>query len=564
MTTDQGGRPVTSSGSAATPRPHGIGGLAPRPNDGEGGAGRRFPPGFVWGAATAAYQIEGGTTADGRSPSIWDTFAAAGGTLGGDDGSRAAEHRWRMREDVALMAELGIAAYRFSVAWPRVQPHGRGPASQEGLDFYRALVDELLGHGIEPVVTLYHWDLPQALEDEGGWPVRATAQRFADYATLVAGALGDRVRRWTTVNEPWCAAMLGYAGGIHAPGRADPGAAVAAGHHLLLAHGLAMDVLRGLVTATGGSREAGGTGGDGGTGEDGGPEIGITLNPYAVVAAGDRPEDHDAARRIDGLANRLWYDPVLRGRYPDDVLDDLAAVSDLSHIHDGDLAQISRPIDALGLNYYRRYHVRHVPGASAPPSEWPGTLDVELVDPAGHNAAGHAGSSPDPRAGALPRAGAGAGDGRAGSEVPPITTATTNGWPVEPGGLYEVLVRVTTDYDPPPLYVHENGAAYPDRLDAAGRVDDRDRIAYLDAHLRAAHDALAAGVDLRGYFVWSLLDNFEWARGYADRFGIVHVDFATQRRTPKASAHWYGAVARTNTLPPPGPPPRHDGHPPPP
>jgi beta-glucosidase len=494
---------VTSSGPATAPSSSGIGDPAPRVDH---GAIRRFPEGFVWGAATSAYQIEGGATADGRSPSIWDTFAAVGRVRGGDDGSRAAEHRWHMAEDVALLAELGIPAYRFSVAWPRVQPHGTGPASQTGLDFYRALVDELLGHGIEPVVTLFHWDLPQALEDEGGWPVRATAERFADYAALVAEALGDRVRRWTTINEPWCPAMLGYAGGIHAPGRTEPGAAVAAGHHLLLAHGLSVDVLRTHVT-------------------DDGAEIGITLNPYPVVATGDRPEDHDAARRIDGIANRIWYDPVLLGRYPDDVLDDVASVSDLSHIRDGDLALISRPIDALGLNYYRRYHVRYEPGASSV-SEWPGSPDVAFAEP--------------------------------------DRTPTTNGWAVEPRGLYEVLVRVTTDYDPPALYVHENGGAFPDQPDASGHVHDDDRIAFLDAHLRACHDAIAEGVDLRGFFVWSFLDNFEWAEGYAERFGIVHVEFASQRRTPKSSARWFGGVATTNALPPtqgdagPGRPPAGD------
>jgi beta-glucosidase len=464
---------------------------------------REFPPGFLWGVATSAYQIEGGVELDGRGPSIWDTFAAAGHTRGGDDGRRAAEHRTRMPADVALLAELGIPAYRFSVAWPRVQPDGRGDPSRSGLDFYRALVDELLDHDIEPVVTLYHWDLPQALEDAGGWPVRDTALRFAEYAGLVAGALGDRVRRWTTVNEPWCAAMLGYAAGIHAPGRTDPAAATAAAHHLLLAHGLAVDVLRARVASSGNGSTAGRE-----------PEIGITLNPYPVVAVGDRPEDHDAARRIDGLANRIWYDPVLLGRYPDDVLGDLASVSDLSHIHDGDLAQISRPIDALGLNYYRRYHVRYAPGASAV-SEWPGSPDVELVDPQ------------------------------------PGGTPTTNGWAVEPRGLYEALVRVATDYPTvPSLHVHETGGAFPDRPDASGEVHDVDRIAFLDAHLRASHDAIAEGVDLRSFFVWSFLDNFEWAQGYSDRFGIVHVDFDSQRRTPKDSARWLSRVVSANALPP--------------
>jgi beta-glucosidase len=461
----------------------------------------RFPAGFLWGAATSAYQIEGGVALDGRAPSIWDTFAAAGHARG-DTGAGAADHRRRMTEDVALMARLGLPAYRFSVAWPRVQPTGAGAASPAGLDFYRALFDELLAHGIEPVATLYHWDLPQALEDAGGWPVRDTAARFADYAGLVGDALGDRVGRWTTINEPWCAAMLGYAAGIHAPGRTEPAAAVAAAHHLLLAHGLAVDALRSRVRAPAGRPRA-----------SDGPEIGITLNPYPVVPAGGGDADRDAARRIDGIANRLWYDPVLRGRYPDDVLRDLSSVSDLAHIHDGDLAQIARPIDALGLNYYRRYHVRHAPGDSAMPSPWPGSPDVAFAEPA--------------------------------------HTPTSNGWAVEPRGLYESLVGLHRDYDdPPPLYVHENGGAFPDRMSADGQVHDTDRRAYLDAHLRAAHDAVAAGVDLRGYFVWSLLDNFEWAEGYGQRFGIVHVDFGTQERTPKDSAWWYRDVVRANGLPP--------------
>jgi beta-glucosidase len=461
---------------------------------------RRFPDGFLWGVGTSAYQIEGGIDLDGRGPSIWDTFAAAG-HAGGDTGDPGADHRRRMVDDVALIARLGLPAYRFSVAWPRVQPEGAGAVSQPGLDFYRALVDELLTCGIEPIVTLYHWDLPQALEDAGGWPVRDTAGRFADYAALVAEVLGDRVRRWTTINEPWCAAMLGYGAGIHAPGRTDPAAAVAAAHHLLLGHGLAMDALRARVSRRG-------------LDADQRPEIGITLNPYPVVAATATPEtdaDRDAVRRIDGIANRLWYDAVLRGAYPDDVLEDLASVSDLGHIRDGDLAQIARPIDALGLNYYRRYHVRHEPAASAPPSPWPGSPDV------GFAARAH--------------------------------TPTSNGWAVEPDGLFDALVAVASDYEPPPLYVHESGGAFADVPGDDGRVHDPDRRAYLDAHVRACHDAIAAGVDLRGFFVWSLLDNFEWAEGYGQRFGIVHVDFATQLRTPKVSALWYRDVIAANGLP---------------
>ncbi len=396
-----------------------------------------------------------------------------------------------MADDVALLAELGIRAYRFSIAWPRVQPTGRGPGHQPGLDVYRRLVDELLGHDIEPVATLYHWDLPQALEDAGGWPERATAERLGDYAALAGAALGDRVRQWGTVNEPWCAAMLGYAAGVHAPGRTDPGAAVAAGHHLLLGHGLAVDALRATVPSA---------------------EVSITLNPYPVVAAGPSAEDQDAARRVDGIANRLWYDAVLLGRYPVDVLEDLSAVNDLAHILDGDLVQISRPLDALGVNYYRRHHVRHRAGASAsgPAAQWPGSPDVELVQPPGPE--------------------------------------TDGGWAVEPDGLHEALHDLSHGYRPPPIYVHEAGAAYDDEVAPDGEVHDDQRIAWLDGHLAAAARAVADGVDLRGFFVWSFLDNFEWAEGYAHRFGIVHVDFDTLVRTPKASARWYSAVIAANGL----------------
>jgi beta-glucosidase len=455
----------------------------------------RFPDGFLWGVATSAAQIEGGIDLDGRGPSIWDAFCASPGRVrGGDDARDAADHRRRMAADVALMADLGVPAYRFSVAWPRVQPTGRGRPSAAGLDFYRALVHELLAAGIEPVATLYHWDLPHALEEDGGWPHRDTAGRFADYALVVGEALGEGVRRWSTINEPWCASMLGYAAGVHAPGRVEPGAAVAAAHHLLLAHGLGVDALRSAVRAD--------------------AEIGITLNPYPVVAAGTSEADRDAVRRVDGVANRLWYDPVLLGRYPDDVLGDFEAVSDLSHIRDGDLAQIARPIDALGLNYYRRHHVRARTGASVghPTGQWPGSPDVELVQPKGRT--------------------------------------TDGGWAIEPDGLTEALVELTTRYDPPPLYVHEAGAAFDDVPGPDGEVDDARRVGWLEAHVEAAAAAIEEGVDLRGFFVWSLLDNFEWAEGYAHRFGIVHVDFATQERTPKASARWLTGVVRANGLPP--------------
>ncbi|MCU1376454.1 MAG: beta-glucosidase [Actinomycetia bacterium] len=443
----------------------------------------RFPPGFVWGTGTSAYQVEGGIDLDGRGPSIWDTMAHTPGRIrDGSDGDVAVDHRNRMVDDVRLVADLGVTAYRFSVAWPRVQPDGSGSVSQAGLDFYRRLVDELLAAGIEPYLTLYHWDLPQPLEDAGGWPVRATAERLGEYAAIVGTALGDRVRRWGTVNEPWCASMLGHALGVHAPGRRDPAAAVVAAHHLLLGHGLAVDALRATVADA---------------------EISITLNPYPVVAAGDRDEDRDAARRVDGLANRLWYDALLLGAYPADVLDDVRVVSDLAHIRDGDLAVISRPLDALGLNYYRRHHVRHA-DVPDPVPLWPGSPHVELVEPPGER--------------------------------------TDLGWAIEPDGLWEALVQVHKDYDPPPLYVHENGAAFDEP------ADDQRRIAFLAAHVEAAHRAIDDGVDLRGYFVWTLLDNWEWAEGFQAPFGLVHVDLDTLARTPKASFDWYAAVVAANGL----------------
>ena len=453
--------------------------------------GGRLPAGFVWGAATAAYQIEGASTEDGRGPSIWDTFSHARGRVrGGGTGDIAVDHYHRWREDVGLMAELGLSAYRFSVSWPRVQPTGRGPVDRRGLGFYSRLVDGLLERGIEPWLTLYHWDLPQALEDAGGWPERDTAGRFADYAALVHGALGDRVRVWTTLNEPWCSAFLGYASGEHAPGRQEPAAALRAGHHLLLGHGLAAQVLRAV-----------------------GAKVALSLNLYPVQPAG--PADADAARRIDGLQNRFFLDPVLRGAYPADVIADLAPVTDLDFVEPGDLALIAQPLDALGVNYYSRHVVRAGAGESRPgpagrllPTPHPGADDIGFAD--------------------------------AG------TQRTAMGWEIHAAGLVDVLTRVATEYAAPPLYVTENGAAFADTVTADGRVHDRERTAYLAAHLYACRDAVAAGVDLRGYFVWSLLDNFEWAWGYDMRFGLVHVDFASQRRRLKDSALWYADSARHN------------------
>ncbi|MEU9395333.1 GH1 family beta-glucosidase [Streptomyces sp. NPDC048324] len=454
-------------------------------------AGAIFPPAFRWGAATAAYQIEGAANEDGRTPSIWDTFSRTPGKVrNGDTGDIAADHYHRMRDDVALMASLGLTDYRFSVSWPRVQPTGRGPASQKGLDFYRALADELLFRGIRPVLTLYHWDLPQELEDAGGWPERDTAYRFAEYAELVAGALGDRVQTWTTLNEPWCAAFLGYADGVHAPGRTEPAAALRAAHHLNLGHGLAVGVLRDTIPTS--------------------AEVSLTLNLAAVRPLTNSPADVDAARRIDALANRVFLDPVFHGRYPEDLLADTADLTDWAFVQDEDLRVISRPLDSLGINYYSPTVV--AAGSHPLPSPWPAAQDHVRFVPA-----------PGPR--------------------------TAMDWPVDAGGLYELLTRLRDELPDTPVLVTENGAAYDDYVDPSGAVHDPERITYLREHLEAVHRAMEAGADVRGYFLWSLLDNFEWAYGYGKRFGMVHVDYASQRRTPKDSALWYAQVVASGGVP---------------
>jgi beta-glucosidase len=445
-----------------------------------------FPPGFWWGAATAAYQIEGATKEDGRTTSSWDTFSAIPGKVaGGDTGEYAADHYHRYAEDVALMARLGLGAYRFSVAWSRVQPHGRGPVNPAGIGFYERLVDQLLRVGIRPVLTLYHWDLPQELEDAGGWTNRDTAYWFAEYAALVAAHLGDRVRVWTTLNEPWCSAFLGYASGEHAPGRTDPAAGLSAAHHLLLAHGLGVQALRGVL--------------------DSEAQVSLVLNLTAVRSASAGPADADAARRVDGLLNRLFLDPVFRGRYPDDVLGDTARLSEWRFVRDGDLPAIASPIDQLGVNYYWPLLVgAGEPNPAALPSPWPACEAVRFDQPPG-----------------------------------PVTDM---GWTVDATGLRDLLLRLRRDYGDVPLLVTENGAAYDDEPSTDGAVHDPKRVEYLRSHLIATHEALRSGVDVRGYFVWSLLDNFEWAYGYAKRFGIIHVDYRTQRRTWKDSAHWYREV----------------------
>jgi len=462
-----------------------------------------FPANFLWGSATAAFQIEGATHSDGRGDSIWDAYCRVPGAIAnGDDGTQACDHYHRMPEDVALMESLGLKSYRFSVSWARVCPDGTR-VNPQGLDFYSRLVDELLTRNILPWVTLYHWDLPAAIGDRGGWVNRDTAHRFADYAQLVHGALGDRIEVWTTLNEPWCSSFLSYAAGEHAPGHTDPHEAVRAAHHLLLGHGSATQMLRELAPEA---------------------RLGITVNQtVADPVDASNPTDVDAARRIDGLFNRFFLDPIFRGRYPDDVMRDLEGYGLEECVHDGDLDIIATPIDLLGVNYYNGQAVTGVPGRAASPAVGPGGRAV---------ASPHVGSEwVESASRGLPR--------------------TDMGWEIQPEGLTRLLCRLHRDYTGPlgiPLYVTENGAAFVDEPDESGYVNDRERIAYLRDHVVATHRAVELGADVRGYFVWSFLDNFEWAWGYLKRFGIIRVDYTTQTRTPKASAEWYAGVVRTNSV----------------
>ncbi|MFI7451844.1 GH1 family beta-glucosidase [Nonomuraea sp. NPDC049714] len=454
-----------------------------------------FPENFVWGAATASYQIEGAVKEDGRGQSIWDTFSHTPGKVAdGDTGDVACDHYHRYQDDVGLMRELRLAAYRFSVAWPRIQPDGSGPANPAGLAFYDRLVDELLEAGIAPYVTLYHWDLPQALEERGGWVDRDTAYRFADYAALVHERLGDRVRDWATLNEPWVAAFLGYGNGVHAPGRKNPAHAMRSAHHLLLGHGLAASRLREL----------------------GAQSIMLVVNsaPVLTPAQVNDPQavaseaDAAAVDRIHALLTRQFLDPALYGRYPEEVLAAAARNGGTGHIQDGDLKIINAPIDLVGINYYNPCVVQAGPGRPAD-AAWPGSEDVEF----------------------------------AAADAP----TTAMGWPIVPDGLSRLLVRLSQDYPQVGLMVTENGAAFDDVVED-GRVHDADRVSFLQGHLREVGRAIEQGADLRGYLVWSLLDNFEWAEGYRRRFGIVHVDYATQTRVLKDSALWYRDVIAANHL----------------
>lgn len=451
-----------------------------------------FPDGFVWGAATAAFQIEGAASEDGRTPSIWDTFCRQPGrVLAGDTGDVACDHYHRIEEDLDLIASLGLPSYRFSVSWPRVIPSADGPVNAVGLDFYQRLVDGLLDRGITPLVTLYHWDLPQALQDAGGWLSRDTVDRFMDYVLVVGKALGDRVETFTTLNEPWCSAFLGYGSGVHAPGIADSPSALTAAHHLNLAHGRATSALRAILPSS--------------------AQIGITLNPQQVEAADPASEgDLAAARQVDAVANRIFFDPLFNGQYPDELFEDTAHISDWAFVRDGDLAEISAPIDWLGVNYYQPTYVRATSTTSGSTSLWPGVNGAAPVP------------APEPH--------------------------TPMGWTIEPAGLTRLLGRIHRDYPGVPLLVTENGTSGRDTVGADGRVHDQERIDYLRTHLAAVHAAISAGVDVRGYYVWSLLDNFEWAWGYSERFGIIHVDYQTQRRTPKDSALWFRDVISNNAV----------------
>ena len=437
-----------------------------------------FPPDFVWGTATSSYQVEGGWNEGGKGASIWDTFTHTPGKIANDEnGDVAVDHYHRWKEDIRLMAELGLKAYRFSTSWPRILPEGCGKVNKKGLDFYDRLVDNLLAHGIEPYVCLYHWELPQALQDKGGWPERKTVDYFADYAAVLAKRLADRVEIWFTHNEPFIAATSGYFAGEHAPGIRNPLAAFKAGHHLLLSHGLAAAAIRAHAKKA--------------------VKIGITLNLNPVHAATDSKKDREAARRFDIILNRSFLDPLLKGTSPlEEIPFARRLVSQI--IRPGDL-EIIHTLDILGVNYYTRAVIRH-----------------------------------DPKFPVI-----------AASEVHPAGNEYSGMWEIYPQGIHELLLRIWNDYHPKAeLMVTENGVPVPDGLDADGRVRDERRIRYIKSHLEQVRLAIKDGVPVKGYFVWSLMDNFEWALGYEQRFGLIYVDFKTQKRIVKDSGWWYTRVIR--------------------
>jgi beta-glucosidase len=438
-----------------------------------------FPTNFLWGAATASYQIEGAASEDGRSESIWDRFAATPGKVrNGESGAVACDFYHRYKDDIALMRGLGLQAFRFSIAWPRILPEGTGAVNEAGLDFYDRVVDELLENDIEPFVTLYHWDLPQVLEERGGWPDRMIIDAFSDYVDVVTRRLGDRVHNWITHNEPWVAAWLGYGWGGHAPGRTGEATALAVCHNLMLSHGHAVPIIRGN------SPDA---------------QVGITLNLTPAYPASGSENDVLAVRQGDGFGNRWFLDPIFRGEYPVDVLERFG--ERMPAIEPRDLGIISTPIDFLGINNYSRIVLKT--------DDVTGTPTPTRVD---------------------------------GSQY------TDMDWEVYPDGLHDLLIRVARDYAPKRIYVTENGAAFSDVRTHEGAVNDPERIDFLQAYLGACSRAIDEGVPLHGYFVWSLLDNFEWAHGYSKRFGIVYVEYNTLERVPKGSAFWYSDLIKKQTL----------------
>jgi beta-glucosidase len=451
-----------------------------------------FPPNFIWGAATSAYQIEGAWNEDGRGPSIWDTFVHQGGHVRtGETGDTAADHYHRWAEDVDLMSAIGLKAYRFSIAWTRIVPEGAGAVNPKGLDFYERLIDGLLAKGITPYPTLFHYDLPQPLQDRGGWPNRDTAQRFGDYARVLADRFGDRVDHWITHNEPWVTAFLGHLSGEHAPGKRSPFAAVAATHHVLLSHGYAVQALR-----AGARRPI---------------QVGIALNLSPAYPATDSKRDLQAVQFTDGFINRIILDPLLKGRYPEDFsrswlwhwLERGLGRQPRNLVQSDDLKIISAPMDFVGVNYYSRGVVRYLPVIQS-------------------------------------------------MQVKPKGSEYSEMWEIYPPGLYDLLVRLKTDYGHANWVVSENGIPVPDEVAADGGVHDAKRIAYLRAHIGEVRRAVDAGVPVTGYFVWSLIDNFEWIYGYTKRFGMVYIDFGTKQRIMKDSGKWYAQVIRANGLPPAG------------
>lgn len=451
----------------------------------------RFPDGFLWGAATAAYQIEGAPDADGKGPSIWDTFShTPGKVFHGETGDVACDSYRRYPEDIAMLQRLGAGAYRFSLSWPRIQPDGRGAPNAKGLDYYSRLIDGLLEKGITPVVTLYHWDLPQALQDKGGWAMRDIAEIFADFAAIAGEALGDRVHRWITLNEPWVVAHVGYRDGRHAPGVRNPAQAVAANHHLLLAHGRAVPALRAASPAP--------------------AQVGITLN-LAVVRPVS-PEAADLADELDARQNGAYLGPLLRGEYPARLTADYSPALQPGLVHEGDFGVIATPIDFLGVNFYSPLYVGIRPDGEPRSGERLIGPTQVVVHPEGM----------------------------------PVTAMD---WLVDSSSIYDLMTRLRDEAPGMPVYITENGSAWYDYVTQAGTVDDYERLGYLRDHLAAVHAAIQDGADVRGYFVWSLMDNFEWAEGYAKRFGLVYVDFGTQKRIIKRSGEFYSQVTRANALP---------------